>query len=217
VITTTIRISTAIALIVGAGWLDGKWTGRWGPPPELTALAARVDAVPLVLGDWKGEAFELPAPDRAAAGAVACLARRYTNPRRGVTVTALLLGGLPGKIATHTPDICYPAAGYSLESPVPFVRSPGPDGRPAGFRTALATRLGPSPSTLRIFWGWNAAGGWAAPDEPRWAFGPASALCKLYVIRETAGTVVKPEDDPCNDFLDVFLPELDRRVFAVSR
>ena len=40
------------------------------------------------------------------------------------------------------------------------------------------------------------------------------ALCKLYVIRETAGAAVDPEDDPCNDFLNVFLPELDRLVFS---
>jgi hypothetical protein len=217
VITTTIRISTALALIVGAGYIDGKWTGRWGPSPALTALAARVDAVPLVLGDWQGEAFDLPAADRAAAGAVACLSRRYTHARSGVTVSALLLGGLPGKMATHTPEICYTGAGFHLDSPVPFTPSYGPTGRPAGFQTALATREGPNPSTLRLFWGWNAASGWSAPDEPRLAFGAASALCKLYVVRETAGAVIPPGDDPCNDFLSVFLPELDRRVFSVPR
>ena len=34
----------------------------------------------MVIGDWKGTAFELPAGERAMAGAVACLARRYSNP-----------------------------------------------------------------------------------------------------------------------------------------
>jgi hypothetical protein len=151
------------------------------------------------------------------AGAVACLSRRYTNPSRGVAVTVLLLGGLPGKISTHTPDVCYPSAGYRLESPVSLARPYGPEGRRAEFRTALARRDGTDPSVLRIFWGWNASAGWSAPDEPRWAFGPASALCKLYVVRETAGAVGKPDDDPCHDFLEVFLPELDRRVFSGPR
>src|SRR3954464_9179553 len=116
----TIRIAFAVALIVGAGVVHGKWTNSWGASPALTALAERSQAVPMVIGDWKGEAFELPAADRAMAGAVACLARRYTNPSRGVTVTVLLLGGLPGNISTHPPDVCYAGGGYTLDSPTSF-------------------------------------------------------------------------------------------------
>jgi hypothetical protein len=217
VITHTIRIVVAGALIIGAGLVHGHWSGRWGTPPALAALARQVDAIPLVIGDWKGEAVELPAFDRAMAGAVACLDRRYVNPKNGVALTVLLVGGLPGRISTHTPDACYPGAGYSLESPTRFVYPYGLGGRRAEFRTALAKRGGTSPSILRIFWGWNASAGWSAPDEPRWTFGPASALCKLYVVRETPGTVVEPERDPCTDFLGVFLPELDRLVFSAPR
>ena len=171
----------------------------------------------MVIGDWKGTAFELPAEERAMAGAVACLARRYTNPSRGVSVSVLLLGGLPGKISTHTPDVCYPGAGYTLDSPSAFQCRDGPDERQAEFRTALATREGTNPSVLRIFWSWNASKGWTAPEEPRWNFAAEPALCKLYVIRETAGAVVDPGDDPCNDFLSVFLPELDRLVFSARK
>jgi Protein of unknown function (DUF3485) len=215
--TDVIRIIAAVALIVGAGLVHGKWTNRWGVPPELAALAQRVDAVPLVIGDWKGEAFELPADERAMAGAVACLARRYTNPSRGISVTVLLVGGLPGKIVTHTPDACYPTAGYTLDSPAPFEYRPGPDQPPAGFRTALATRGGTSPSILRIFWSWHASKGWAAPEDARWRLASEPALCKLYIIRDTAGAVVEPASDPCTDFLRIFLPELDRCVFPAPR
>jgi len=212
-----IRMFAAVILIVGAGYLHGKWTNRWGPSPALAALGARFESVPMVIGDWKGTAFELPPQDRAMAGAVACLNRVYSNPSRGVSVSVLLLGGLPGKISTHTPDVCYPGAGYTLDSPAAFQRRYGPEDRPAEFRTALAAREGTSPSVLRIIWGWNASKGWFAPEEPRWAFGAAPALCKLYVIRETAGAVVDPGADPCNDFLSVLLPELDRLVFSTPK
>jgi hypothetical protein len=209
-----IRIFTAVVLIVGAGLVNGAWTDRWGPSPALTALGSRFESVPMKIGDWTGTASELPAEDRAMAGAVACLARRYSDPRRGLSVTVLLLGGLPGKISTHTPDVCYRGGGYNLDAPSGFRRRYGQDDRTAEFRTMLATRAGTNPSALRIFWSWNASAGWLAPDEPRWKFAPARALCKLYVIRETAGVVVDPEADPCNDFLSVFLPELDRLVFS---
>jgi hypothetical protein len=171
----------------------------------------------MVIGDWKGSAFEIPPRERAVAGAVGYLARRYSNSNRGVSLSVLLLCGLPGDIATHTPDACYPAAGYSLSAPSPFEHRPGPGRHQALFQTALATREGTSPSILRIFWAWNASKGWSAPQEARWKFASASALSKLYVVRETAGAVVDPRDDPCNDFLNVLLPELDRVVFSVNR
>jgi hypothetical protein len=210
----TIRIFTAVALIVGTGLIYGAWTNRWGPSPALTALAGRFESVPMVIGDWKGEAFELAPEERAMAGAVACLARRYINSTRGVSVSVLLLGGLPGLISTHTPDACYPGAGYSLDSSSPIKLPYGPERRQTEFRTALARRTGTNPSVLRIIWGWNASAGWKAPDEPRWEFGSASTLCKLFVVRETMGVAVAPERDPCGEFIDVFLPELDRCVFS---
>jgi hypothetical protein len=127
------------------------------------------------------------------------------------------LGGLPGKISTHSPEVCYRGAGYQPQSLTDYVYSYGPEGQRAGFKTAVAARGGTSPSVLRIFWSWNASGGWKAPVEPRWEFGSARALCKLYVIRETSGNAVEPGSDPCNDFLAVFLPVLDRFVFSVPK
>ena len=76
------------------------------------------------------------------AGAEAWLIRNYSNPSRGVSVSVMLLGGLPGKISTHTPDVCYTGAGYTLNSASAFEHRDGPDRRSAGFKTALATRKG---------------------------------------------------------------------------
>jgi hypothetical protein len=129
----------------------------------------------------------------------------------------MLLGGLPGDIGTHTPDVCYPGAGYTLNAPTVFDYSPGPDRPRAEFRTALATRAGANPSVLRIYWGWHASKGWAAPEDARWKFASEPALCKLYIVRQTGGADITPERDPCTDFLSVFLPELDRHVFSASK
>lgn len=210
-----IRISAAVVLIVGAGLVHGAWTDRWHSSPELSALAKRFESVPMEIGGWKGTAFEMPPKELAMAGAVACLARRYSSPSRGVAVTVLLVGGLPANIASHTPDICYPGAGYHLNPPAPFSCRYGRDQRPAEFQTAVAAREGTNPSILQIFWSWNASKGWQTPDNPRWSFASQPALCKVYFIRETAGAVVDPASDPCNDFMNVFLPELEKLVFPV--
>jgi Protein of unknown function (DUF3485) len=214
----TIRISAALILIVCAGLVHGAWTNRWGSSPALAALASRIDSIPMVIGDWKATARELTPDERAMTGAVGSFSRVYTNTGRGLSVSVLLLGGLPGKISTHTPDVCYTGAGFILGSSSLYDYRYESDGqRRAQFQTAVATRGGTNPSILRIFWGWNASKGWAAPSEPRWTYGSEPALCKLYVIRETAGAVVDPGADPCNEFLKVFLPEVDRLVFSTSK
>jgi hypothetical protein len=215
--TSIARIITAMVLIIGAGLVHGAWSNRWRPSAALAAQAARLDSVPKVIGEWTGAPYPMDPTEIAATGAVNYLARRYTNASRGVTVSVLLLCGLPGLISNHTPDVCYPGAGYTLSTPTELTRGYGSPERPCTFRTAVASRTGPNPSVLRIFWGWNSSNGWTAPDEPRWRFASEPGLCKLYVIRETAGTSVNPKDDACNDFFTVFLPELDRNVFSASQ
>jgi hypothetical protein len=212
------RMVVAAVLIAGAGLLHGTWTNRWRPSGAVTALAGRIQSVPKEIGDWKVTAsFELRPAEIAMVGAAGYVSWQYTNASRGVSVSVLLLGGLPGKISTHPPDVCYRGGGYTLDSPSPYVYRYGPDGRQAEFATMTAAREGTNPSTQRIFWAWNASKGWLAPQAPRWQFAAEPALCKLYVIREISGVIVDPASDPCNDFLNVFLPELDRILFSVPR
>ncbi len=208
------RIVAAVTLIVGAGLVQGTYCGRFGSSCAESALRARIESLPMTIGDWKGTMFELPAPERDLAGATACFAAVYTNANRGVTVSVLLLGGNPGKISVHTPDICYRGEGYSTSAAGEFDYSYGQEPRHAMFRTIVATRGGTTPSVLRVFWSWNNSKGWSAPEDPRFSFALEPALCKLYVVRETWGQVVDPATDPCKDFLAVFLPEVDRRLLS---
>jgi hypothetical protein len=209
-----VRITSAAALIIGAGIVNGAWTGRWGPSAALAALATRFDSVPMTIGDWKATPLEIDDRVRRMAGAEACLSRVYTNATRGTSISVLLVGGLPGNITTHTPDVCYRGGGYELSEPAPYQYHPRDAGPSSTFRTAIASRRGADPSVLRIFWSWRGTTGWAAPADARWAFASESRLTKLYLVRETGGAVVEPDRDPCKDFLDVLLPELDRAVFS---
>jgi Protein of unknown function (DUF3485) len=213
-----IRVSVSVMLVVNAGIVHGAWTNRWSPSRSLTALAARFESVPMVIGDWKATELEMDPRERAMVGGVACLSRVNANQSRGVAVSVVLLGGLRADISRHTPHVCNMGAGFILNSSSLYPFHYGVDEQRRGeFQTAVATRQGTNPSVVRVFWGWNASKGWAAPSEPRWTYGSAPALCKLYVARETAGALVDPGVDPCNDILRVFLPELDRFVFATSK
>jgi hypothetical protein len=212
------RGAAAVVLIVGAGLIHGTWTNRWGASPELSALHAKFESIPLVIGDWKGTRQTLPVRELTMTGASSYFSAMYINPTRGASVSVLLLGGLPGKIATHTPDVCYPGAGFTLSQPsqANYVYGAGKDR--AVFQTAVASKLtGTNPIELQIVWSWNNAKGWTAPESPRLSFASDPMLCKLYVTRQAGSANVEPTSDPGADFLSVFLPELDRSVFSVPK
>jgi hypothetical protein len=179
-------------------------------------MAARLQSVPMTIGDWTATSTVLPANELSMTGAVGYFLRYYRNAKSGVTITALMLCGLLGMISTHTPDVCYAGAGYAITTRSLHQQTYGKPERRAHFRTATASRGGTSPSILRIFWGWNSSNGWSAPETPRWAFAPVPALCKLYVVRETQGQDAEPKVEPCGEFLRDFLPELDRTVFSAK-
>ena len=71
----------ALALIVGAGLLHGAWTNRWRTAPALAELAARLESVPAVLGDWTATSRAIPPTEVAMTGAVGHISRVYTNPK----------------------------------------------------------------------------------------------------------------------------------------
>ena len=67
---------------------------------------------------------------------------------------------------------------------------------------------------LRMYWGWSAGSGWKAAEDARQMFPRVPVLHKLYVIRELNGTGAKDGDnEPCQRFLQVLVPALDRALY----
>ena len=132
--------------------------------PGTRRAGCRLESVPTVLGDWTATSHAIPPKEMAMAGAVGQILRVYTNPRRD-SGAVLLLCGLPGNISTHTPDACYPGAGYTLGKAESFVHRYGVPERTAEFQTAVASREGTKPSLLRLYWTWHGSTGWSAPES----------------------------------------------------
>jgi hypothetical protein len=208
---------TAILLVAATGVVHGLRTNRWSVSRELESAVARLDRVPTVIGDWEGKPSELDRRQLEAAGIAGHLVRRYVNRQNGEAVTLLIVCGRPGPIAVHTPDVCYSGIGFELREAVTKVTvEAGSPPRPAEFCRGDFVKQGPapSPSGLRIFWAWDAAGPWAAPENPRLTYAPYRALYKLYVVRELADRPGSPAgSDKGVEFLRALLPELDRCLF----
>ncbi|QJW94251.1 hypothetical protein [Frigoriglobus tundricola] len=170
---------SVLALLVCGALVHGAVTQRWGIFVPDTELNDRLHALEVRLGDWLPTEVptEMPLNERSTA-----TSRRYQSPS-GRTVVVSFISGIPGSVATHTPDVCYPGSGYkTLREPrkEPFAL---PDGREcvayvADFEKKSQTKL----DRVRVRWAWTTDGVWIAPDRPRWLFAGQLRSPMLYKV-----------------------------------
>jgi hypothetical protein len=209
-----VLILAALAVLAVDIFLYGRWTNRWTPSLELEQAVARLQRVPMDLGDWHGESMELSAREIERAEIAGYLHRCYKNHRTGTEVTVLLLCGRAGPMSVHTPDICYRGAGYRMTDPEKKMTVPVGTSATAPFWAASFIKEGPlAPSRLRIYWAWNAVGSWDAAANPRMAFAGRSVLYKLYVVRQMTSPDERLEEELCNDFFRQALSPLAVTLF----
>jgi hypothetical protein len=205
----------ATTVILTSGLAQGVWTGRWSNSRELETCGARLERLPMLIGDWEGRATTLDKRTLEAAEISGYVMRSYRNRRDGRTVMVLLVCGRPGPIAVHTPEVCYAGSGYepSAEATKRTVDLREAS-RPAEFWSLELTK----PDLvlldrLRIIYSWNAGGGWVAARNPRVEFAGAPALYKLYVVRQMSQEADWEKDDSATDFARELLPSLQQTVF----
>jgi hypothetical protein len=202
---------TALAVLVTSGVVHGLWTERWQPSQLLQEAVARLERVPLEIGHWKGRALETDAEAFEQAGAQGYWSRQYTHPGKKSSVTVILMCGRAGRMAVHTPEVCYRGAGYEMVGAATS-RSFAFGTRTDELATAHFRKDAGLGVDLRLYWAWNAHGLWRAPGSPRWEFRGDPFLYKLYVVHELSspsGAGAKP----AQEFLRHLLPELDRALF----
>ena len=189
----------AMAILVASGVAQGLWSGRremsHALEDRVARLGSRADGSSVI-----GRANPPRSTPRMikVAELDGYLLRRYVS-RQGDAVTVLLVCGRPGPISVHTPETCYGGVGYkpvSSETPrIPI------DGGETGHRDEfwMLDMMKPGASAedhLRIFYAWTTDGDWEAADNPRYDFAASTALCKMYIVRNTTGAGERIETDP---------------------
>jgi len=180
------------------------------PRPAAPAGAAAPERLPMEIGTWQGRDAPADPKELARAGIEGFVSRRYADSATGAEVLVFLAWGPGGPLSVHTPDRCFGASGYALESPPTTVRLPaGRGGEATFFRGRFRLRDGALPEGLELFWSWKHEGAWLAPDRPRSAFAGAARLAKIYVARPLGGRAEggPTGPDPCRDFLAAWLAE----------
>ncbi|MEN6498615.1 MAG: exosortase-associated EpsI family protein [Thermoguttaceae bacterium] len=208
--------SVGFVLILLTSILQGRWTQRWEDTTseELLTLAAAYEKIPMSVGDWTGERHPEPTNRRELemAGAKGHLSASFTNPRTGQVASVYMICGISRDVSVHTPEACYPGAGFLMEGkPQKFPIRVGDT--EVEFTTAVFTKSTPTGTQrLRLFWAWNAHGRWESPDWPRLRFGGRQALNKLYLIGDA------PPDQPIHEspllaFGSQFLAAVEKVLF----
>ena len=182
---------------------------------QLESAAARVAAAPRTVGDWQARDEATDDAVFEQIGARGYWTRTYVNQKTKESVLVILMCGRPGKMAVHTPEICYSGAGYDLsDQPTTVAIADGAAGESDDFWNAQFTKKGPRTTHLRLCWAWNAQGTWEASPSPRWQFRGEPFLYKLYVSRDVSSqSGLAIQADPVADFLRQFLPPLRATLF----
>lgn len=191
-----LTFGSVLALVVCGAFVHGAVTQRWTMIAPTTERTDRLHALEVRFEDWTSEKVdtEMPLNERSVA-----TSRRYSSPNgRGAVVS--FISGIPGSVATHTPDVCYPGSGYKT------LRGPRKEtievnGAPAtvyvaDFEKKTQTKL----DRVRVRWAWTTDGAWVAPDNPRWQFASqlrAPTIYKVYIATPLADAEpdASPEDD----------------------
>lgn len=192
-----LTFGSVLALVVCGAFVHGAVTQRWGVLQSDNGRTDRLHALEVRFEGWTSEAVdtEMPLNERSAA-----TSRRYTDPSGRAAVVSFI-SGIPGSVATHTPDVCYPGSGYKT---LRATRKETVDvnGTPAtvyvaDFEKKTQTKL----DRVRVRWAWTTDGAWVAPDNPRWQFASqlrAPTIYKVYIATPLADAEpdAGPEDEP---------------------
>jgi Protein of unknown function (DUF3485) len=203
----------ALAVLAIGGYFELKNGIRAADPALVAGVQAKLDSIPLDLGDWQGE---LQTPDwkqGKQAGAFALTTLVYTNKKLNQAVSVLILCGHAREMAVHEPTRCYAGAGYRLigSQQRKTIDEDG-SGSWSYWSSRFDTDTFPAIS-LQVNWCWSIAGDWAGPDDARTTFRGEPALYKLYVSRRlnTLGTP-SSSGDPTEDFLKKFCPVVQKNL-----
>lgn len=201
--------------IVALTFVEGIKTDRWiDHAQEQGYCASLLDEIPYQIGAWKGEDQPVDEDTQKSAGAVGYLSRLYVNEATDQRIAVWCVLGHAMNTAAHEPTICYPASGFERCQNRVFYDHELPTGETATFRTAMFEKQTLEENfSERVFWTWflptpeeGSNVKWDTPkDSPRYHYGNARTLYKLYFTNRLRSREEAPEDSVCLEFADAFL------------
>jgi hypothetical protein len=212
---------TLACVLLGASggvraWQDHRFSTMLhqteAPPFPLKEL-------PKTLGDneWRAQDGGEQSLDPEVARIAGCsdsVIRSYRNTRTGVSVTVLILFGPAQAVYGHTPEVCYPSAGYQLVAPA-LPRTVACGNRPAaGFRSEVFARQRDQRHRREeVYYSFRHGDRWSPDPFQNWKdFRHHPSMFKVQVQRPIAESEQRELNNPTEHFLALLLPEIERRL-----
>lgn len=179
--------------------------------------------VPKKIGDWHGDDLPGNTTVRQVAGAVGAVEREYRNIRTNEKVNLWLIVGHARDISRHTPNTCYPAAGFEQRAPDNSLYPMDFPGAPKFWTNTFFKEDLSGRRLVRVFWSWynpesNENDGkvvWEAPENSKTQFGNTRGLYKMYFSSEMRDLGELPEQSACLRFAREFMPVVNEALNEV--
>jgi hypothetical protein len=173
--------------------------------------------LPKVLGDWQaveGSDTNLDPEVARIAGSSDHVIRTYSNTTTKQSVSVLILFGPAKFVFAHTPDVCYPMAGYQAVAETLSRTVSIGTGPAAEFSSQVyAKSHDPRRKRQEVYFSFRHADRWF-PDPARfWKnFRHNPSMFKVQVQRLVGETERRELNNPTEQFLALLLPEIERRI-----
>jgi hypothetical protein len=213
-------ITAAFACVIFPAVVQGVWTGRWRQSDDLGVYGRKLQNVSLDFQDWEGRDLEVNPRMIDKSELSGYISRVYKHRFSGREISIFLACGRPGPVSVHTPDVCYPGAGFEMlsDQKTGEYKDALNSNKSAEFATALFGKNTPQGKHyLRIYWSWNGDGAWRVPAVPRYTFGGSKVLYKMYVVSSFGKSEEETNvEATTRRFIEAFLPEVHRAIFGLK-
>ena len=208
-----------VAAILAASGGTRLWQER---RLERTLQAGRISPFPLaelpmVLDSWKGQDTVMDPRIVRGSGSSDMVTRRYVNQRTGVAIDAVVLYGPTSEMFIHTPEFCYPAAGFdplpgTVERPI-AVEGAGPGTGTVPFRSLVFTKgEGGLADTQEVYYSLWYDGRWTTQSTSPKASQRIPGMYKVQIARRISSRERRDLDNPCEPFLSSLVGEIEARM-----
>ena len=211
------RVVLIVVLLVVSGALRTRQArrvevelakGRESPFPLAT--------IPLTLGNWAGTTTELDARIVEATGSSDHVTRRYVDQRTGVSVEVIVLYGPTSDIFIHSPELCYPKAGFTTAGEI-YERRVASTAGAVPFRSLAYQKGDPGQADRQeVYFSWRYNGRWSTSVSSPKVSERIPGMYKVQVARRLSPREARTLDNPCEDFLEALLPALESRIAGQS-
>lgn len=199
-------ITLATTFYVGANW------GRWNSFAGIDEAGELIRSIPLSVGDWKAEEDRtLDITSVNMLELASYIVRHYKNARTGESVSVILMIGPTGRLAVHTPAVCFGGRNYQSDGPavrVKFTPTLADSEENTFWRHSFTNNA--YDGDCRVFYyALSTGNNWLALDNPRFELSNFRYLYKLHCEAIVpAGTNFRDNGDVISRFLKDFLPEI---------